>query len=105
MGELVPEAPHQSIQEKLMASEAAETSAAATQAGVKTPGEAMKEKVKPSEAEERGEDAGGMCGLTERAAKAGSDCCVPKSARKTANLAPEDRESKVEGEELHNKGP
>ena len=116
-----------------MASEAAETAIAAAADEGKAPGEVMKEQLKQSEAEARGEDAGGMerliggspgrgdaktpgggpggedngmCGLTERAVKAGGDCCVPKSAR--TNIAPEDKESnveKVEVEELHNKGP
>lgn len=128
MGELVPEPAHQSMQEKLMASEAAETSEAAAASAGKTSGEAMKEELAASGVDTRDEDAGematlaaggpgkgelekeesSMCGLTERAVKAGGDCCVPKSARKTGNAAPEDKESKVEKVEkegLHNKGP
>lgn len=123
MGELFPEAAHQSIQQRLTASERAEASAAAAEAEGKSPGKAMKEQMQQSEAESRGEDAGGMetliggspekgeleseessmCGLTDRAVKAGSDCCVPKSAKTS-----EDKESevrKVAVEELHNKGP
>lgn len=128
MGELIPEPPHQSIQEGIVATEAAEVRAVDenTAMGGEAPGEAMKEKLGQSEAEAGGEDAGdvvggkrmgkgkaegeesGMCGLTDRVVKRAGDCCVPKSARKAQSAQPEDRESKiekVEGEELHNRGP
>lgn len=116
MGELIPKQPHQSIQEGIVASEAAEVRAVEENAAKegKAPGEAMKEKLGQSEAEARGEDSGGvvgskgmgkrkaegeesgMCGLTDRVVKGAGDCCVPKSARKAQNAQPEDRESKIE---------
>lgn len=122
MGELIPEPPHQSIQEGIVATEAAKVRAVeenAVEEG-KAPDEAMKENLGQGGAEARGEDAGGvvgekaegeesgMCGLTDRVVKRAGDCCVPKGARKAQSAQPEDRESKieqVEGEELHNRGP
>ena len=55
-----------------------------------------------------------MCGLADRAAKAGGDCCVPKSEKHASKLSGEleavekkqrEGESVVESEELHEKGP
>ena len=109
MGELIPERPHQSIQEGIVATEAAEVSAVEENAATegKAPGEVMKEQLGQSAAEARGEDAGGvvgvkgmgkgkaegkesgMCGLTDRIVKGAGDCCVPKSARKAQEGQPE----------------
>lgn len=126
MAELIPEPPHQSIQEGLVATEAAELRAVEESAAEegKAPSGAMKEQLGPSASEARGEDGGGMqnlvggspgkgeeiglCGLTDRVVKGAGDCCVPKGARKDQNMQSKDRESrieKVEREELHNKGP
>lgn len=56
------------------------------------------------------EENEGMCGLTDRAVKAGGDCCVPKGKGKKTSTedtaqAQRERTSGTESEELHDKGP
>lgn len=80
--------------------------AAAMLGEVVSDGPQQSNKTKATTTEETKPENAGMCGLTDRAVKAGGDCCVPKSksSQKTAQ-AQQEGTNQVEGEELHDKGP